>query len=520
TKVVWDTYDLCVYNNTVSSAFQLRTLDVNNANATVTGAVTFNLDGGSGGKFYGDTGCSNQIITAPINASESLSGVIYYRNTNAGTTAYATAVDLNGTWTEANQSVAVSPTVQLWGGGSIIGNYTTIAAAEAAAVPYDTIKVLPGTYQPTSTITIDVPHLTLQSTGGAATTIINGSALSTVFTIAANNATLGGDGTGLTINGTVGTTTAIKISKAGGISDVTIQDNTLTNNSKGINVLATGVVGMNATNITINGNTITVSRTSTWTEGIVFGADEADADKLCNSLITENTISNCSEGISLYAVNNTVISNNTVPDCRYTGIAIDRRAGTDTNNVTISGNTVTNVTGDTWSTGIAVDKRGSVHGCTANVSNITLTGNTVTGCTINIAFVREPDGTPISTPNLGTITVLHNNILSSKEYGLYNNNTVTLDATLNWWGNVTGPSAGTGTHASSAIGSGDAVSTYVTYSPWLSAAYPGGNSTTNATFSLKSNWNFMSVPKKLENATFGWLLSGISFTTAWGYNAS
>jgi hypothetical protein len=512
TQTVWSSYDAYLPNNTCSSAFKIRTLDANGANATVTGDVTFNLDGDSGGKFYDSTACDNQIITTTIAGGASQSDAFYYKNTQPGTRD-VTAVDVNGTWTQANQSIIVNPMLQLWGGGSKVASYSTFGEAVAAALPYDIIKVSASTYGVSSTITIDTAHLTIESTSGAASTIVDGSAVSNyIFTIAANNVTLGGNGTGLTINGTVGTTTAIYISKAGGISDVTIQNNTLTNNNRGIYVDADNP-SMNTTNLTIKGNTITVSRTSTWTEGIVFNEGDTKPDLLSNSLITENTISNYSEAVTLYAVNNTVISNNTISDSRFTGIAIDRRNGTATNNVTISGNTVTNVTGSTQQAGIAVDKRGSGYGCSANVTNITITENTVTGCKMNIALKRFSDDTHINAADMSTITVLHNNIASGTQYGVYNGHTATLNATYNWWGNASGP-GGVGP------GTGDNVSTHVTYSPWLTEPYPDGNTTAFSSITLKTNWNFISVPRKMANATFGFLLSGINFSTAWGYNAS
>lgn len=55
-----------------------------------------------------------------------------------------------------------------------------------------------------------------------------------------------------------------------------------------------------------------------------------------------------------------------------------------------------------------------------------------------------------------------NNIEGNSPYGVYNENTEdTVDATQNWWGHASGPSAGVDT------GSGDAVSTNVDYSGWL-----------------------------------------------------
>ena len=61
----------------------------------------------------------------------------------------------------------------------------------------------------------------------------------------------------------------------------------------------------------------------------------------------------------------------------------------------------------------------------------------------------------------------YNNIYKNREYGViqdpdYADNNVTFDARYNWWGNASGPS-GVGP------GTGDAVSDYVNFSPWLLA---------------------------------------------------
>ena len=66
------------------------------------------------------------------------------------------------------------------------------------------------------------------------------------------------------------------------------------------------------------------------------------------------------------------------------------------------------------------------------------------------------------------ITLHHNNIYDNHDYGALVDTTygtAILDARFNWWGDASGPS-GMGP------GAGDAISDYVTYSPWL--GYPYG----------------------------------------------
>lgn len=62
--------------------------------------------------------------------------------------------------------------------------------------------------------------------------------------------------------------------------------------------------------------------------------------------------------------------------------------------------------------------------------------------------------------NIVGSVIMKNNIYGNKEFGLQNLSNQTVNATLNWWGNPSGPS-GTGP------GAGDPVSSLVLYKPWL-----------------------------------------------------
>jgi pectin methylesterase-like acyl-CoA thioesterase len=87
--------------------------------------------------------------------------------------------------------------------------------------------------------------------------------------------------------------------------------------------------------------------------------------------------------------------------------------------------------------------------------NVNVEGNTFTGNDLAI-YVFDTQTT------LTGITVNFNNIAGNSRYGVWNEGGETLDATKNWWGDVSGP-GGRGP------GEGDAVSTTVLYSPWLGA---------------------------------------------------
>ncbi|MDI6905609.1 MAG: right-handed parallel beta-helix repeat-containing protein [Candidatus Bathyarchaeia archaeon] len=70
--------------------------------------------------------------------------------------------------------------------------------------------------------------------------------------------------------------------------------------------------------------------------------------------------------------------------------------------------------------------------------------------------------------------IYYNNIVGNGEYGVNASlAAAVIKATLNWWGDATGPSG-------VAFGSGDAVSANVAYDPWLDAPYPEGEPRTFA----------------------------------------
>ena len=87
--------------------------------------------------------------------------------------------------------------------------------------------------------------------------------------------------------------------------------------------------------------------------------------------------------------------------------------------------------------------------------NVNVEGNTFTENHLGI-YVFDTQTT------LTGITVNFNNIAGNSWYGVRNEGGEVLDATKNWWGDVSGPSQ-------EGPGDGDDVSTKVLYSPWLGA---------------------------------------------------
>jgi len=93
---------------------------------------------------------------------------------------------------------------------------------------------------------------------------------------------------------------------------------------------------------------------------------------------------------------------------------------------------------------------------------VNITGLKITGADTAIAISPEID------PTLMTETIgITNNDLSGNNIGLVNNATGRIDATLNYWGDITGPSG-------NGIGIGSAVLGNTAYSPWyMSQEYSG-----------------------------------------------
>lgn len=87
--------------------------------------------------------------------------------------------------------------------------------------------------------------------------------------------------------------------------------------------------------------------------------------------------------------------------------------------------------------------------------NVTVKDNTFTGNNLGI-YVFDTQ------TMLTGITVNFNNITGNSQYGVWNQGGQTLNATKNWWGDVSGPSG-------AGQGRGDRVSTKILYSPWLGA---------------------------------------------------
>jgi hypothetical protein len=95
-----------------------------------------------------------------------------------------------------------------------------------------------------------------------------------------------------------------------------------------------------------------------------------------------------------------------------------------------------------------------------NSIGLEVTGNVSTTLSAN-DFTQNSNTGLVFSSNISP-TILYNSFYSNTNYGLQNTTSYTITAASNWWGSSSGP-----THASNPGGSGDKVSDYVIFTPWL-----------------------------------------------------
>jgi hypothetical protein len=345
-------------------------------------------------------------------------------------------------------------------GGNYTGSYNTVKAALAAANAYDVLKIGPGTY--TDALTgadgIDTANVTLEASGTVAECIIKAD-----LDITAAYAKIDG----LTIKG------AVDISAAG--DDVTIINCDLTKKSStsGATLLTSAGDRLSVKDCTINttsgsvqdtgikinaGATIDIDGCTFTTDEGTTAAQDIAIEVPATSAVTSLTVKSCTltgtKGIG-YKDANTSQTTASVRDSTFDGFekAFSVLNAVALSNLTIRGNTINN---SSKSTVGAID----VDATTATI----IVGNDIEdnkGYSVHIAA------------NQDKVTVVGNNFGGNGK-GFKNATTTKMSAVNNWWGDVSGPS-GEGT------GTGDAVSTYVTYKPFLLAPVAAGTTAAGAT---------------------------------------
>jgi len=234
----------------------------------------------------------------------------------------------------------------------------------------------------------------------------------------------------------------------------------------------------------VTGNTITdAERAAIYLYTSDKMAAEADFDpRPANDTISGNIITGGEVGIALMeGANTNTISGNDISGTTVAGIlgSLSRWPGDFTDNpsshlvgtpqeyLQIVSNTIQNNTISNCGHGIAMEY----------ADNNTLTGNTIkdnTGAAAidwhGVAFTADGRGVYFDENSVDNV-VNYNSIVGNhgSDYGLENANTATtLDATYNWWGDNSGPyDPSLGAPDYNPNGTGDAVSDYVMYRPWI-----------------------------------------------------
>jgi len=331
----------------------------------------------------------------------------------------------------------------------------TIQQAIDAAYPGDTINVAAGTYD--GNLIVYKEGLTIQSTDGAPETIIDASKVdkSTYLESLTNPST--------------GYTWAEEYSPGllrNGFDiwsdDVTIDGFTIINAAwpdaynQGIGILlgtiSTTYAGFVPSNIDEWG-----------------GLEGAVPITVSGVTVKNNIIDGASDGIYIWASGGNTIEYNKIRNTKPLGGGGIQVYEGGTDNI-IRYNTIENAVD-------AISICGTWPNNLLDVSNTQVIGNTITGSTIGIKFyniagadvvAQENDlrgndiGIKVESVGDATVASAQFNNLVGNTMGVQNEAaTGIFDATCNWWGDASGPGP-------VGFGSGDAVSLYVDYDPWLS----------------------------------------------------
>ena len=265
-----------------------------------------------------------------------------------------------------------------------------------------------------------------------------------------------------------------------------------------IDGLTTTAVSISASDVVLDGFTITIAnKADSKQAGVIIANNDAGIN---NVAVKNNIIKDIFDGVdsddtNTYGIlvwgttngpSNINIQNNVIQNVEEYGIAINDKSS----DVTIDGNSITNMVASHPSAaahlGVAIGIGGSEPGpstvaITNNILNTGLTGDgSATDAGVGIGMAHAPTGVTITnneiTGNSEGIavqsttmpTVHENKIMGNSVYGIHNyeSGTLTVDATNNWWGYVTGPYSSSSNTDSNTDGEGNAVSDNVDFTPW------------------------------------------------------
>lgn len=353
--------------------------------------------------------------------------------------------------------------------------WLTIQHAIDTVLPRSIINVATGTYTEDLIVPAGKDNLELKPDTGAAVTIkgVQQSAAAE-WPLARPNIELLGNGTkihGFTIEGPNPASGYYSSGIVIGGNDIEIYDNTFNvptaatfaEVSQAIQTYRDGnnPTGGDVSGLNIHENTFTgLGTEAAGYEAIFINHTSADPDPTGTVTIQGNTF----QGDILRAItterSKTTISGNSIITDLAPGSSVgnarngilvmdfDARAQ---DTVTVTGNTVKgSAPGNGFGQGIRIGHGGG----TQPLTNISVTQNTVQ---------MNDKGIQVRA-SAGGVVVNDNSISGNTVYGVENTDTAnTLDAEYNWWGDASGPYNVT----TNPTGTGDPVSDYVDYTPWL-----------------------------------------------------
>ena len=397
---------------------------------------------------------STWTATSVTMTSAAATKVFYYKDTVAGNATIRAREHVVGTLTNTWDIEVTSGVVRLYDGVTVVGTYGTIQAALADALPGNVIKVGPGTYTLTSTLDISKDGLTLESTGGAAVTIIT-STVSGGPTISI----YGDDVTfkGFTLKDLVADQWGIWIHQYA--ARATVKDNIFTgttaNNHAAITLQGEYADGSVVTGATISGNDIS---------GTKYGINILEGG--IHNTISGNTITGLTGsikgaiwltgGLTGYKTHGNTISGNIITDNAGYGINImlplTRAAGGELADYNYLDDNVigNNTISRNAKVGIKIDSA-------LNITKLVISGNDIT----------DNGGVGIEVGNwtAASNAIKFNNISdndTTNGYGLQNTSAIAVDATHNWWGTAVASGIADLVH--------DTSTGVTSYDPWLGAS--------------------------------------------------
>ena len=338
----------------------------------------------------------------------------------------------------------------------------TIQQAIDFASPGDTINVAAGTYPESLVIG---KGLTLHGATGAIINPATGPGIQ--INASSNNSAVTIEG--FTISPQASTQDTAQGIVIGSVaaptatSGITIRNNTITTVGINMGILVRGVGTNgpgypNCTGLTVINNTINVGGDST-----AFYASWVTPAHTGWTIIGNTFSSPIGVNLELYDVEDVLVDNNTFQAAGSGGsgnVFVSAELSNLSKPIIFSNN---DVLGNGAGTMVAFNCNMQTGG-TSTMNGVNITGNTFDN------WVAAGRALGIF-PRVTNVAIHQNNFLgTATELGLRNTSNVTVDATLNWWNNVSGPS-----HDGLVFGAGILEqSGAIIYSPWLTAATSTG----------------------------------------------